>query len=83
MTSIDANLLSVMAGRQLPFFSLLIPVWMVVPMSGWRGLKQFGRRCWLAAAVLPRCNLWSRNIYGPMLVDVAGGLVSLVVMGFF
>ena len=30
VTGIDANLLSVMAGRQLPLFSLLIPVWMVL-----------------------------------------------------
>src|SRR5262249_23712879 len=30
--------LSRMAGRQLPFFSLIVPAWMVATMAGWRGL---------------------------------------------
>ena len=28
-----------MAGRQLPFVSLIVPAWLVVTMSGWRGLR--------------------------------------------
>src|SRR5207245_3900747 len=30
--------LSQMAGRQLPFFSLLVPAWLVATMAGWRGI---------------------------------------------
>ena len=30
--------LSAMAGRQLPFFSLIVPVWLVWVMAGWRGV---------------------------------------------
>ena len=30
--------LSAMAGRQLPFFSLIVPVWLVWMMAGWRGV---------------------------------------------
>jgi lactate permease len=83
MTGIDANLLSVMAGRQLPFFSLLIPVWMVLLMSGWRGLKQVWPAVLVAGGSFATVQFVVSQHFGPMLVDVAGGLVSLVVMGVF
>ena len=40
-------LLSQMAGRQLPLFSLIVPAWLVATMSGWRGVKG----CWPAIVV--------------------------------
>src|ERR1051326_5027153 len=39
VTGIPARTLGVMAGRQLPFVSLIVPAWLVVTMSGWRGLR--------------------------------------------
>src|SRR5437870_3887303 len=36
VTGLAEHELSAMAGRQLPFFSLLIPVWLVWVMAGWR-----------------------------------------------
>jgi lactate permease len=83
VTGIDAHLLSAMAGRQLPIVSLIVPAWLVVTMSGWRGL----RGAWPAVAV---CGgtfavvqfLWS-NFVGPELVDIMGGLVSLASLAFF
>src|SRR5436189_6068939 len=30
--------LSAMVGRQLPFFSLIVPFWVVCAMAGWRGM---------------------------------------------
>src|SRR4029077_18570397 len=38
VTGLDELKLSAMAGRQLPFFSLLIPAWLVWVMAGWRGV---------------------------------------------
>ena len=80
---ISPDLLSAMAGRQLPFVSLLVPAWLVVTMSGWRGL----RGVWPAVLV---CGgsfaivqfLWS-NYVGPELVDIVGGLVSLGSLALF
>jgi len=77
VTGIPHQTLSAMAGRQLPFVSLLVPAWLVVTMSGWRGL----RGVWPAVLV---CGgsfavvqfAWS-NFVGPELVDIVGGLVSL------
>ena len=38
VTGLDEQAISAMAGRQLPFFSLIVPAWMVCTMAGWRGL---------------------------------------------
>jgi lactate permease len=83
VTGIPATTLGAMAGRQLPFVSLLVPAWLVVTMSGWRGL----RGVWPAVAV---CGgtfavvqyLWS-NFVGVELVDIAGGLLSIVALALF
>src|SRR5438874_2923631 len=38
VTGLSELKLSAMAGRQLPFFSLLVPAWLVWAMAGWRGV---------------------------------------------
>jgi lactate permease len=83
VTGIPAQTIGAMAGRQLPFVSLLVPAWLVVTMSGWRGL----RGVWPAVAV---CGgtfaivqyLWS-NFVGVELVDIAGGLISIAALALF
>jgi lactate permease len=83
VTGIPASTLGIMAGRQLPFVSLIVPAWLVVTMSGWRGL----RGVWPAVLV---CGgtfavvqfVWS-NFIGPELVDIAGGLSSIAALALF
>ena len=83
VTGIPATTIGVMAGRQLPFVSLIVPAWLVVTMSGWRGL----RSVWPAVAV---CGgtfaivqfAWS-NYVGVELVDIAGALISMAVLALF
>src|SRR5687767_12518414 len=83
VTGIDPMLLSAMAGRQLPIVSLIVPAWLVVTMSGWKGL----RGVWPAVLVSGGSFaivqfLWS-NYVGPELVDIVGGLVSLGCLAVF
>jgi lactate permease len=83
VTGIDPMLLSAMAGRQLPIVSLIVPAWLVVTMSGWKGL----RGVWPAVLVSGGSFaiiqfLWS-NYVGPELVDIVGGLVSLASLALF
>jgi lactate permease len=83
VTGLPVAALSAMAGRQLPFMSLLIPAWLVVTMSGWRGLKG----AWPAVLVSGGSFaivqfVWS-NYVGAELVDIVGGLVSLVALAAF
>ena len=56
ISGLDEMALSQMAGRQLPLFSLIVPAWLVVTMSGWRGLAAAGPPSWSAAAALPRSS---------------------------
>jgi lactate permease len=81
VTGLPAFTLGAMAGRQLPLVSVIVPAWLIVTMSGWRGL----RGVWPAVLV---CGgsfavvqfAWS-NLVGPELVDIVGGLVSLGAVG--
>src|SRR5918996_5228926 len=83
VTGLDPLLLSAMAGRQLPFVSVIVPAWLVATMSGWQGL----RGVWPAVLVSGGSFaivqfLWS-NYVGPELVDIMGGLTSIVCLALF
>ncbi|HJT34814.1 MAG TPA: lactate permease LctP family transporter [Pirellulales bacterium] len=83
VAGIDEMLLSQMAGRQLPLFSLIVPAWLVATMSGWRGVVG----CWPAILVcggsFASLQFLTANLHGPTLVDVIGGLGSLVCLALF
>jgi L-lactate permease len=40
VTGLDPYLLGAMVGRQLPFFSLIVPAWLICAFAGWRGMVQ-------------------------------------------
>jgi lactate permease len=75
--------LSQMAGRQLPFFSLLIPAWLIWTMAGWRGLRGVWPAVLVAGGSFAGMQFLVSNFLGPALVDVAGGLASLAVLALF
>jgi lactate permease len=83
ISGIDAFALSQMAGRQLPLFSLIIPAWLVAIMSGWKGVKG----CWPAILVcggsFALIQFFTSNFHGPTLVDVFGGIGSLLALTVF
>ncbi len=83
VTGLSPDVISVMAGRQLPLFSLLIPAWMVVTMSGWRGLREVWPAALVAGGSFAGAQFAMSQLFGPMLVDVVGGLFSLGVMTLF
>src|SRR3974390_3139539 len=40
VTGLDPYLLGAMVGRQLPFFSVIVPAWLICAFAGWRGMVQ-------------------------------------------
>jgi len=83
VTGIPAMTLGAMAGRQLPFVSLLVPAWLVATMSGWKGLRGAWPAVLVCGGVFAIVQfLWS-NLVGPELVDIVGGLGSLVALALF
>jgi lactate permease len=75
--------LSKMAGRQLPFFSLLIPAWLVCTMAGWRGMIGVWPALLVCGGSFAIVQFLVANFVGPALVDVAAGLASLVALALF
>jgi lactate permease len=75
--------LSAMAGRQLPFFSLIVPVWLVWVMAGWRGVVGVWPALLVCGGSFALVQFLVSNFHGPWLVDVAGGLISLICLALF
>ena len=72
-----------MAGRQLPFVSLLVPAWLVMTMSGWRGFVGVWPAVLVCGGVFAVVQFAWSNFVGPELVDIVGGLLSLVALALF
>jgi lactate permease len=83
VSGINEMALSQMAGRQLTLFSLIIPAWLVAVMSGWKGVKG----CWPAILVcggsFATIQFFTSNFHGPALVNVFGGVGSLLALTVF
>jgi lactate permease len=83
VTGLSETQLSSMAGRQLPVFSLIVPAWLVWVMSGWRGVAGVWPALVVCGGSFALVQFAVSNLHGPWLVDVAGGLVSLVCLALF
>ncbi len=83
VTGLEEQAISAMAGRQLPFFSLIVPAWMVVTMAGWKGLVGVWPAVLVCGASFALVQAGVANLVGPALVDVVGGLVSLACLAAF
>jgi lactate permease len=78
VTGLDELKLSAMAGRQLPFFSLLVPAWLVWAMAGWQGVRGVWPAVLVSGGSFAAVQFAVSNFHGPSLVDVVAGVVSLV-----
>jgi lactate permease len=77
VTGLPQQQLSAMVGRQLPFFSVLVPFWLVWTMAGRRRMLEVWPACLVAGLSFAVVQFWVSNHYGPTLVDIAGALVSI------
>ncbi|PWC53963.1 L-lactate permease [Azospirillum sp. TSO22-1] len=77
VTGLDAFQLGAMAGRQLPFFSLLVPFWLICAFAGWRGMMQIWPAILVCGVSFAIPQFLVSNYHGPWLVDVVAALVSM------
>src|SRR3989449_1583402 len=77
VTGFSEVALSQMVGRQLPFFSLLVPFWVVWAMAGFRGLLGVWPAALTAGMAFAVPQFLISNFHGPWLVDVAASVSSL------
>ncbi|AXS80020.1 L-lactate permease [Dechloromonas sp. HYN0024] len=77
VTGLDEMMLSAMIGRQLPFFSLLVPFWLIWAFAGRKGMMQIWPAILVAGGSFAIAQFLVSNYHGPMLVDVIASLVSM------
>jgi lactate permease len=73
VTDLDLHSLSAMIGRQLPFFSCIIPFWIVAAFDGWRGVKAVWPAALTAGVAFAVPQFLVSNFHGPWLVDIVAG----------
>ena len=77
VTGLDVYTLSAMIGRQLPFFSLLVPFWLIWAFAGWRGMLEVWPAILVTGVSFAVPQFLVANYHGPYLVDVIAALVSM------
>src|SRR5215831_1347377 len=83
VTGLDLKQLSAMVGRQLPFFSLIVPFWLVWAFAGFRGMIEIWPAILVAGVAFAVPQFLVSNFHGPWLVDVAASFVSLAALAGF
>ena len=77
VTGIDERVLGAMAGRQLPFFSMIVPFWVVAAFAGIRGMLEVWPAALVAGVAFAVPQFLVSNFHGPWLVDIVASLVSI------
>ena len=83
VTGLDLLDLSAMIGRQLPFFSLLVPFWLIWAFAGWKGMKEIWPAILVAGVSFAIPQYLISNYHGPWLVDVVAAMVSMACLVVF
>jgi lactate permease len=77
VTSLPLASLSAMVGRQLPFFSVIIPFWLVAAYAGLRRTAAVWPALAVAGVAFAVPQWAISNYHGPWLVDVGAAAISL------
>ncbi|MBX3682391.1 MAG: L-lactate permease [Thauera sp.] len=77
VTGLDLLQLSGMIGRQLPFFSFLVPFWLIWAFAGWRAMLEIWPAIFVTGASFAIAQFLVSNFHGPWLVDVIAAIVSM------
>jgi lactate permease len=83
VTGIDPFLLGAMVGRQLPFFSLIVPFWLIWAFAGWKGMKDVWPAILVTGISFAIPQFLISNFVNPWIVDIGASLVSMAcLIGF-
>jgi len=80
VTGLPLEALSAMVGRQLCFFGILVPFWLIWAMAGRKAMLEVWPACLTAGASFAVVQLLVSNLHGPWVVGIAGGIVSLLAL---
>jgi lactate permease len=77
VTGLDPYVLGAMVGRQLPFFSLIVPFWVVWAFAGWRGMKDIWPAILVTGVSFAIPQFVISNFINPWIVDIGASLISM------
>ncbi|MGJ7915708.1 L-lactate permease [Massilia sp. LXY-6] len=83
VTGLDLLQLSGMVGRQLPFFSVLVPFWLIWAFCGFAGMAAIWPAILVAGATFAIPQYLISNYHGPWLVDVGASISSMFFLTMF
>jgi lactate permease len=80
VTGLDLNQLSMMIGRQLPVFSLIVPFWLIWAFAGFKRTMEIFPAVFVAGVAFAVPQYLVSNFHGPTLVDVVASIVSMAAL---
>ena len=79
----DVQAVSAMVGRQLPFFSLLVPFWLIWAFAGRKAMMEIWPAILVTGVSFAIPQFLVSNFIGPELVDVIAALCSMAALVLF
>jgi lactate permease len=83
VTGLDLFRLSAKIGQQLPWFSLIVPFWLIWAFAGFRGMLGIWPAVLVAGVFFAVPQFVISNFHGPWLVDIVSAIVSLAALTLF
>ncbi len=83
VSNIDPMLISQMAGRQLPFMTIIVLFWLMAIMDGWRGVKETWPAVLVGGGSFAIGQFLTANYIGPELPDITSAIFALVTLTTF
>ena len=83
VTGFDPYILGAMVGRQLPFFSLIVPFWLIWAFAGWRGMIQVWPAILVSGVSFAIPQFLISNFVNPWIVDIGASIVSMACLAGF
>ncbi len=83
VTGLDLHELSGMVGRQLPFFSVIVPFWLIMAFVGWRKTLEVWPPILVAGLTFAIPQYAVSNFHGPWLVDIVAAIISMASLALF
>ena len=83
VTGLDPFLLGAMVGRQLPFFSLIVPFWLIWTFAGRRGMLEIWPAILVCGVSFAVPQFLISNFINPWIVDIGASLISMACLILF
>ena len=78
VSGFDPNLISAIVGRQLPFLSVVVPLWLCVTMCGFKRSLEVLPAILVAGLCFALSQFVFSNYHGPTLPDIMSAIITIV-----